>query len=232
MTLDGYANAGGTGTERGMSLDSLVARARSLTAEAGGGRAVLGIVGAPGAGKSTLALALAARLNAGSAARAVVVPMDGLHLAHAELSRLGRVERKGAPDTFDAAGFLSLLRRIVANDEDVVYAPEFRRDIEDPVASAIPVPRDIPLVIVEGNYLLLEPSPWGDIGDLLTDSWYLEAQEEVRLERLVARHVAFGRSVEAARAHALGSDQRNAELIAPSAHRADMRVDMSLTVES
>ncbi|MFW7414136.1 nucleoside/nucleotide kinase family protein [Demequina sp. SO4-18] len=211
------------------SLESSVARARSLVAAAGDGRVVIGVVGAPGAGKSTLAAALASHLGTADAA---VVPMDGFHLAHSELERLGRVERKGAPDTFDGGGFVSLLRRIVARDEDVVYAPEFRREIEDPVAGAIPVPRHVPVVIVEGNYLLLDSSPWDEVPGLLTESWYVEAPEDVRLERLVARHVSFGRTPEAARAHALGSDQRNAELIAASAHRAALRVDLSPTVGS
>ncbi|WP_062135231.1 nucleoside/nucleotide kinase family protein [Demequina aestuarii] len=210
------------------SVESLLTRVRSLAADARGGRVVLGMVGAPGAGKSTLAAALAAGLGA---ADAVVVPMDGFHLAHTELERLGRVERKGAPDTFDAAGFVSLLRRIVARDEDVVYAPEYRRDLRNGVAGAIPVPRDVPLVIVEGNYLLLESPPWNQVAGLLTESWFVEVDEDTRLERLVARHVSFGRSLEAARAHALGSDQRNAVLIADSAHRADLRIDLSLTVE-
>ncbi|MFN3866801.1 MAG: nucleoside/nucleotide kinase family protein [Demequina sp.] len=211
------------------TLESLVARARALAADAGDGRVVIGIAGAPGAGKSSLALALAARLGA---ATAVVVPMDGFHLAHAELERLGIVERKGAPDTFDAAGFVALLRRIVARDHDVVYAPEFRRDIEDPIAGAIPVARAVPLVIVEGNYLLLDTAPWVEVSGLLTESWYIEVDDQVRLDRLIARHEAFGRTPEAARAHATGSDQRNAELIAASAHRADVRVELSPTVGS
>ncbi|MDN4479739.1 nucleoside/nucleotide kinase family protein [Demequina muriae] len=210
------------------SVEPLVARARSLVANAGGGRVVLGIVGAPGSGKSTLADAVAAGVGA---ADAVVVPMDGFHLAHTELERLDRVSRKGAPDTFDAAGFVALLRRIVARDEDVVYAPEYRRDLRNGVAGAIPVPRDVPLVIVEGNYLLLDSPPWDQVAGLLAESWFVEIDEAARLERLIARHVAFGRTPEAARAHALGSDQRNAELIAASAHRADLRVAPSPTVD-
>lgn len=209
------------------AVADLVARAKALAADARAAtagpaaRAVLGIAGAPGAGKSTLAAALTAELGS---ADAVVVPMDGFHLAHRELERLGRVERKGAPDTFDGAGFVALLRRLVLADENVVYAPEFRREIEDAVAGAIAVPREVPLVIVEGNYLLLESDPWGQIAELLTECWYVEVDESVRLDRLVARHVAFGRDVESARAHARGSDQRNAELIAGAAQGADLRI--------
>lgn len=210
------------------SIESLVERARGLAAEARGGRVLLGIVGAPGAGKSTLASVLAARLGP---ADAVVVPMDGFHLAHAELTRLGRVERKGAPDTFDAHGFVAVLQRLVGRDDEVVYVPEFRRSIEDAVAGAIPVPRDVSIVVVEGNYLLLDAPPWDEVRELLTEAWYLDVDEGTRLERLVARHIAFGRTPDAARAHALGSDQRNAELVAASAHRAHLRVELSPTVE-
>jgi len=176
---------------------------------------VLGVVGAPGAGKSTLASALA------DAVDAVVVPMDGFHLAQAELERLGRADRKGAPDTFDAHGFIALLRRLQTADAPVTYAPQFRREIEEPVAGAIPVPREAPLVIVEGNYLLLDESPWDQVHGLLDECWFVEIDEEVRVERLIARHEAHGRSPEQARAFALGSDQANAELIAGTRARAD-----------
>src|SRR3954462_5254323 len=100
------------------------------------GRALLGLVGPPGAGKSTLAAALQAEF----AKVAQVVPMDGFHLSNAELERLGRRSRKGGPDTFDSAGYVALLRRLLVQaDEEVVYAPEFRREIEEPVAGALPI---------------------------------------------------------------------------------------------
>ena len=117
------------------------------------GRTLLGLVGAPGAGKSTLAAALLAEF----AEVAQVVPIDGFHLANVELERLGRRDRKGAPDTFDSAGYVALLRRLLVQaDDEVVYAPEFRREIEEPIANAIPIHARTQLVITEGNYLLLD----------------------------------------------------------------------------
>jgi pantothenate kinase len=197
---------------------ALLARAARL-ADAGG-RRLLGITGPPGAGKSTLAHELVDAL----ASHAVLVPMDGFHLAHSELDRLGRHERKGAIDTFDAGGFVALLSRLRAADEPQVYAPTFRRDLEEPIAGAICVPRAVPLVVIEGNYLLVDQPPWAEVRDVLDDVWYLEPEEPLRLERLIERHRAFGRDPEAARAWAVGTDQRNAELIARTRPRADLVV--------
>ena len=198
--------------------EALLARARSLAAA--GRRRILGITGAPGAGKSTLAAAVAARLGE----RARLVPMDGFHLANAELERLSARARKGAIDTFDAAGYVALLRRLRAADEDVVYAPEFRREIEEPIACALAIPRDVPLVVTEGNYLLVDDGPWAAVRGLLDEAWYVELDDSVRLERLIDRHVAFGKSPPAARAWSLGTDQVNAELVARTRSRADLVV--------
>lgn len=185
-----------------------------------GGRRLLGIAGAPGAGKSTLAAYLVRALEP----TAVLVPMDGFHLAEAELHRLGRHERKGAIDTFDADGFVALLRRVREERSTVVYAPEFRREIEEPIASAIPVPPTASLVVTEGNYLLADAGAWARVRTLLDEVWFLEVAEQVRLDRLTARHVAYGRSAVEAHAWARGTDQRNADLIAATRHRADLVV--------
>jgi pantothenate kinase len=195
-------------------VQDLIERARGLITA--GGRRMLGITGAPAAGKSTLAATLARAL----APDAVLVPMDGFHLAASELHRLGRHERKGAPDTFDASGYVALLHRLRANAEDVVYAPEFRREIEEPIAGAIAVPHGVPLVITEGNYLL----HWPQARALLDEVWFVDADEQARLARLVARHMAFGRTRAEAEGRAYGSDQRNAELIAASRDGADLIV--------
>jgi pantothenate kinase len=197
------------------SFEDLLTRARSLARP--GGRALLGIVGAPASGKTTLARRLAGALGL----RAVVVGMDGFHLAQVELDRLGRTERKGAPDTFDAAGYVNLLRRL-AEGTETVYAPEFRREIEEPIAGAVAVPPGIPLVITEGNYLLLDEEPWRSVKPLLTEAWFLAPNEPERIRRLVGRHRRYGRSPVEARRRALGSDQRNADLIAATSSRADL----------
>ncbi len=180
-------------------------------------RRLLGLTGPPGAGKSTLS----AQIVAAFPGRCVVVPMDGFHLAQAELERLGRADRKGAPDTFDAAGYRALLRRLRAAEPDPVYAPEYRRDLRHGVTGAIAVPPDVPLVVTEGNYLLLAADGFAPVRALLDDCWYLEPPEEVRIERLVRRHVQFGKSPEAARAWVAGTDQRNAGLVQESRARAD-----------
>ncbi|MFH0134655.1 nucleoside/nucleotide kinase family protein [Variovorax sp. EL159] len=194
-----------------------LARLQALMAS--GQRKLLGLVGAPGAGKSTLALAL---LHAVGADRAQVVPMDGFHLANVELQRLGRADRKGAPDTFDSAGYVALLQRLREQrpDGDIVYAPEFRREIEEPIAGAIAVLPSTQLVITEGNYLLHDVGPWAGAAAMLDEVWYVDIDDAVREQRLVQRHQQFGRSAEAARDWVASTDAPNARLIAATRARA------------
>jgi pantothenate kinase len=201
-----------------ISVGEAVARARRLADD--GGRRLLGITGPPGGGKSTLARIVADELGT----RAQLVGMDGFHLAQAELARLGRDDRKGAVDTFDGAGYVALLRRLRDATEDVVYAPEFRREIEEPVNAAVAVPRDVPLVITEGNYLLVDDGPWAQVRDLLDEAWYVVQDEETRLRLLIDRHIAFGKPPDFAREWVLGTDQRNAELVQTTQGRADALV--------
>ncbi|MDP9418431.1 MAG: nucleoside/nucleotide kinase family protein [Actinomycetota bacterium] len=198
-----------------LTVDDALARARRLAA--GGARALLGIAGPPGAGKSTLAEHITADLGA----RARIVGMDGFHLAQTELVRLRREHRKGAIDTFDVAGYVALLRRLRDPAEDVVYAPVFRRDLEEPIGSAVPVGPDVPLVIAEGNYLLVADGPWGAVRALLDEAWYVATPHDARRHRLIERHMAFGRSPDAARAWTLGPDERNAELVERTRGRGD-----------
>jgi pantothenate kinase len=198
----------------------LVDRAAALLLA--GRRSVLGITGPPGAGKSTLAQALVEALGA----QAVLVPMDGFHLADAELDRLGRRGRKGAPDTFDAAGYLHLLRRLHGRTDEVVYAPVFVREQELAVAGALPVPRDTPLVITEGNYLLAD-GPFRQVRDLLTQSWYVALDPEVRRQRLVDRHVGHGRTTDDAQRWVTATDEPNAELVETTRSRADLVVRLA-----
>ncbi|MEU4479834.1 nucleoside/nucleotide kinase family protein [Micromonospora sp. NPDC023966] len=204
-----------------LPLDELVARARALAGD--GPRQLLGIAGAPGAGKSTLAERIVAEV--GPAAR--LVPMDGFHLAQAELVRLGRDARKGAPDTFDVNGFVSTLRRLRRLEPTSVWAPAFRRDIEEPIAGAIEVPPEVRLVVTEGNYLLLRDEPWEEVRTLLHQIWFLDLDAELRVRRLTARHEAYGKTPEQARAWALGSDEANARLVADTAGHADLVVRLA-----
>ncbi|WP_433369032.1 nucleoside/nucleotide kinase family protein [Streptosporangium sp. CA-115845] len=210
------------------SLDDLAARARSLVRE--GHRALLGITGGPGAGKTTLAEHLVETLRPappeGLPAREWVayVPMDGFHLADVELDRLGRRDRKGAPDTFDAAGYAALLRRLREDEDDVVYAPAFERDLEQPVAGSIPVFRAARLVVTEGNYLLLDQGDWSRVRPRLHEVWYCDLGSDERVRRLVSRHEHFGKDRDDAVAWVLGTDQRNADLVATTRSRADLVV--------
>lgn len=202
-----------------MRLDELVKRAHALAA--GGRRRVLGITGPPGAGKGTVAEAVLAELGGA----AVLVPMDGFHLANDQLRHLGRRDRKGAPDTFDAAGYVALLRRLRNPGPDVVYAPEFHREVEESYAASIAVPPEVPLVITEGNYLLLDTGPWSEVRGLLDDAWFLAPDDDRRLERLVARHIRYGKSPDEAREWVRRSDESNAAIVAATRARADLVID-------
>lgn len=176
-------------------------------------RSLLGIAGPPGSGKSTIASDIAKFLGL----RCAVVPMDGFHLSNLQLARLGRSDRKGAPDTFDAAGYIALLKRLrEPRVGETVYAPEFHRDIEESIAAAIAVPPATPLVVTEGNYLLLDDPAWRPIRDLLDDIWYVDLDDHERKRRLVARHRQFGRSEAAAQAWVERTDEPNSRTVAAS----------------
>ncbi|MGH8838320.1 MAG: nucleoside/nucleotide kinase family protein [Jiangellaceae bacterium] len=198
------------------SMDHLTEIARRLLRK--GGRTILGITGPPGAGKSTIAAAIVDAVGA----EARLVGMDGFHLAHAELIRLGRFDRKGAPDTFDALGYTALLRRLRDDTEAVVYAPRFERAIEDPIAGAVAIEFHVPLVVTEGNYLLVGDGAWAEVRHLLDTCWYVDLPETIRQRRLTARHEGYGRSAGEALGRTLGSDQVNTEVVEATRHRADL----------
>jgi pantothenate kinase len=212
-----------------LTFDDLLRRARDLTH--GGRRALLGIAGSPGAGKTTLAVRLVRALNSAGDPWVAHVPMDGFHLADAELDRLGLRDRKGAPETFDAAGYAALLRRLRDGDgdgtDDIVYAPGFERVLEQPLAGALPVPPSARLVVTEGNYLLLDTGAWRRVRAALDEVWFCELPEPERLRRLIARHEEFGKRHEEAVAWVTRSDQRNAELIEATRDRADLLLPMA-----
>jgi|GEM_PF-621399 len=217
---DPYAGpAAGAAQVLEASVEELAERVRALVA-AGGGRTMLGLVGGPGAGKSTLASALAARLPE---LEAVVVPFDGFHLANTVLAQRDLLGRKGALETFDLDGYAHLLDRLRA-DRNTVYAPAYDRTIEESIAGAVAVPAECRLVITEGNYLLADHPAARRARQALDAVWFLDLDEPTRTERLVRRHVAFGKAQKDAEDWAAGTDQSNAELVSRTRAHADMVV--------
>ena len=202
-----------------LSIADAVERAAGLAAV---GRSVLGLVGCPGAGKSTLSAAISAGV-----ASSVVVPMDGFHMLNDDLVRLGRRDRKGAPDTFDVDGFVALLERVRRQDAvHSVSAPRYDRAASAPVPDAITVAPDIALVIIEGNYLLLDREPWNAVRPLLDEVWFVDIDDNVRVPRLIARHIEFGKTPDEAFEWVMRSDEANALVVAATRSKADAVVGM------
>ncbi|WP_433217575.1 nucleoside/nucleotide kinase family protein [Dactylosporangium sp. CS-047395] len=185
------------------------------------GRTVVGICGPPAAGKSTLSTALSDALNVHDGLSSTAVPMDGFHLSNVELDRLGLADRKGAPETFDAAGFVHLLRRLRAG-EDLVYAPAYSRTLHESIGGVIPIPAGVRVIVVEGNYLLLDHGPWASVRGLIDLVLYLDAPDSVRQDSLVRRQLAKGLDLPDARDWVFRSDERNAAVIAGTRDRADL----------
>jgi pantothenate kinase len=204
-----------------------VERARGLLYGPGSatGRTLLGLAGPPAAGKSTLAQYLVAeivRLEGPGAA--AYLPLDGFHLANAQLDRLGLRARKGAPATFDAAGYLALLRRVGEERFHEIYVPDFDRALDEPVAARHVVHPHTRLVVTEGNYLGAVDGPWSAVRSLLRELWYVEADDEVRHSRLLARHTAGGGTAAAAAHRIAENDGPNGEFVKGSRSRCDLRV--------
>ncbi|WP_306369294.1 nucleoside/nucleotide kinase family protein [Nocardiopsis sp. CC223A] len=178
------------------------------------GRALLGLTGAPGAGKSTLARHLVAEVDARTGpGTAGYLPMDGFHLSNAQLERLGRLDRKGAPDTFDAHGYAALVRRLLTETDHPVYVPDYDRRLHEPVAARHVIEPGTRLIVTEGNYLAWDAEPWGSLRPLFAELWYVEADDALREERLLRRQLAGGRDEAAAREWVRRSDRANGELV-------------------
>jgi pantothenate kinase len=204
-----------------MATADLLARdAIALVADSS--RAILGVAGSPGAGKSTLVDVLLERIRTVKGDDWVAhIPMDGFHLADAQLDRIGARARKGAPDTFDSAGYAHLLKRVKAEIDDPVYVPGFDRTLEQPLAAALVVLPSARLVVTEGNYLLLDRPHWARARGAMDAVWFVASEENERIERLVARHIEFGKTPEEARAWVATTDQHNSDLVAGTVGSAD-----------
>jgi pantothenate kinase len=187
-------------------------------------RFILGIVGKPGVGKSTFTDFLREHLSQDLLA---ILPMDGFHMSNEELLELGRRDRKGAPDTFDVRSFTQTLAAIKESNGADIKFPVFKREIEASIPDAGLIPAQVKLVIVEGNYLLHDQSGWEQVGSFLDEAWYLHVDDELRMQRLIARHIAFGKSPDDAKDWSEGTDEANARVIDKSESKADFVVTLS-----
>ncbi|WP_280471818.1 nucleoside triphosphate hydrolase [Nocardia cyriacigeorgica] len=204
-----------------LALDVFAAAERSGSDR----RFILGVAGPPAAGKSTFSLALCDALNRREAGIAAVAPMDGFHRTTADLSRTGELSTKGQPQTFDVEGFATKLRELRASSPGTVVGwPTYDRGIHDPVPNGVLFDRQR-IVVVEGNYLLLDLPGWSGIQPLLDMAWYLRADIGEIERRLGERHIAGGKTPSEASRKIATSDLPNAELVARTAERADLILD-------
>jgi pantothenate kinase len=205
------------------SIDEVIARAESLMTSMSGQRKIVGLIGKPGAGKSTLSAQLIEQLGD----QAAILNMDGYHFSNLALRELGRADRKGAPDTFDALGFTEILKRVKHEVDQNIYFPVFDRSIEESIAAQGVITPEIKLVITEGNYLLHNDNNWGGVKKFLDESWFIEVDDQIRIERLVNRHHKFGKSKADAHSWATGSDENNAQVVARTRELADVIIKLS-----
>lgn len=187
------------------------------------GRLIVAVAGPPGAGKSTMSDHLLHAINKGGEAPSIVVPMDGFHLDDAILDRRGLLSRKGSPPTFDCAGFAVLLQRLKQADGEV-FIPVFDRSLELSRAAASVVGPEHRVLLVEGNYLLLDQQPWAQLAPFFDLTVYLDVPFDELERRLTDRWLGFGFDAETARNRALSNDIPNAELVVAQSRKADFVV--------
>jgi len=206
-----------------MSIELLFEQIQSLL----GGerpRTLVGIVGKPGAGKSTVVEEISKKFGFKLVS---IIPMDGFHLSNEELISLGRRDRKGAPDTFDVEGFTSLIKKVRIDFNIDHKFPIFHREIETSIADEGMVPKESKVVVIEGNYLFSEGYNWDSIYPLLDHTWFIDINDEIRIERLIARHIRYGKTPEEAEVWSRGSDETNARFIGLTANRAENLIKLS-----
>lgn len=206
-------------------ISGLAREAIGLAEDARGGRVILGLAGPPGAGKSTLAIAIVAYARAQQGnSWAAYLPMDGYHLSNAQLERLGLLDRKGAPATFDVDGYAAMLARVATDDGRDIYVPDYDRTLHEPVAARHLIQKQARLVVTEGNYLAVDAPEWRAARRFIDHLWYLDAPDALREERLIERQVRGGRDTEAAENWVRHSDRLNGDLVKRSQGNADRTV--------
>ena len=183
-------------------------------------RKIIAVSGPPASGKSTVAEAAVASLTV-MGKTATLVPMDGFHWDNAVLEKAGTLARKGAPETFDADGFVHLISRI-ANGTETVYAPVFYRSRDITVAGAQLIPKHAEFVIVEGNYLMLNAAPWDQLRQFWTLSVTISAPMDVLEQRLMERWAHYDIAPNEARAKVRGNDLKNAKMVIQNSAPSDL----------
>ena len=206
-----------------MSIELLFEQIQSLL-DGERPRTLIGIVGKPGAGKSTVVEEISKKFGSKLVS---IIPMDGFHLSNEELISLGRRDRKGAPDTFDVEGFTSLIEKVKTKNQVDHKFPIFHREIEASIADEGMIPKESKVVVIEGNYLFSEDHNWNGIYPLLDHTWFIDINDEIRIERLIARHIRYGKTPEEAETWSRGSDETNARFIGLTANRAENRINLA-----
>lgn len=204
-------------------LDSL---ARELCRQLRPGRNLVGIAGAPGAGKSTLTQKLVDYLQDVLNIPSAYLPMDGFHFSNEILRQKQLLDRKGAPETFDVNGYLDLLQRLRAKVNYSLFAPTYSRSLHEPIAAAIEIKPDVQVIVTEGNYLAANNGGWENVREMLDILWYLDTDVSLLRDRLIARQMTWGRSKELATTWFNEVDSPNANMVQKTKSKADALIKL------